>query len=68
MHVRCTYCNQSFNLSRDYVVEMIERATAKGYKYHQVECINCRKQVKVPVEQMRHAVPDAGEEEEEAAE
>jgi uncharacterized protein with PIN domain len=64
MHVRCTYCNQSFNLSRDYVVEMIERAEAKGYKYHQVECINCRKQIKVPVEQMRHSVPDYDEAEE----
>lgn len=64
MHVRCNYCNQSFNLSRDYVVEMIERAEAKGYKYYQVDCINCRKQIKVPVEQMRHAVPDYDEEQE----
>ena len=64
MHVRCTYCNQSFNLARDYVVEMIERAEAKGYKFHQVECINCRKQIKVPVDQMRHSVPDYGEEQE----
>jgi hypothetical protein len=58
MHVRCTYCNQSFNLSRDYVAEMVARAEEKGHKYHQVECINCRKMIKVPVEQMRRALPD----------
>jgi hypothetical protein len=63
MHIRCNYCNHSFNLSRDYVLEMIERSEAKGYKYHQVECINCRKQIKVPVEQMRRSVPEQEQEE-----
>lgn len=68
MHVRCNYCNQSFNLSRDYVEEMLKRAEAKGYKYHQVECINCRKQIKVPVDQMRHSLPEPeGEDEGEAS-
>ena len=53
MHVRCSYCNQSFNLSREYVAEALEEAEAKGQKYYGVECINCRKLIKVPLAQMR---------------
>lgn len=56
MHVRCNYCGQSFNLSRDYVVDALNKAE-KGQKYHAVECFNCRKTVKVPLVQLRHAVP-----------
>lgn len=54
MHVRCAYCNQSFNLSREFVLDALEKAEAKGQKYYGVECINCRKLIKVPVQQMRH--------------
>lgn len=65
MHVRCSYCNQSFNLSREFVVEALEKTEAKGHKYYGVECINCRKLIKVPVDQLRHyAIPPAGEAEE----
>lgn len=53
MHIRCSYCNQSFNLSREYVVEALSEAEEKGQKYHGVECINCRKLIKVPLKQMR---------------
>lgn len=73
MHIRCSYCSQTFNLSRDYMVPAIEKAERKGHKYHAVECINCRKQVKVPLAQMIQqlpAAPDEAEtvEEEQAAE
>ena len=64
MHVRCSYCNQSFNLSREFVVEALERAEEKGQKYYGVECINCRKLIKVSLTQMRpYAAPLAGESE-----
>jgi hypothetical protein len=57
MNVRCNYCRQSFNLSRDYLVEAVAKATEKRQKYHTVECINCRKMIKVPLLQMKRFVP-----------
>lgn len=57
MNVRCPYCNQSFNLNRDFVVQALAEAEEEGLKYYGVECFNCRKLVKVPLAQMRRAVP-----------
>jgi hypothetical protein len=57
MHVRCTYCNRSFNLTRDYIVEAVAEAEAQKQKYTTVECINCRKLIKIPLAQMRRYVP-----------
>jgi hypothetical protein len=59
MHVRCNYCSQSFNLSRDYVVDAVAKASEKRQKYHAVECINCRKTIKVPLAQMKRFAPRA---------
>jgi hypothetical protein len=61
MHIRCSYCNQSFNLNRDFVAQAIAEAEDKDQKYYGVECINCRKLIKVPLDQMRRAVPDYAE-------
>lgn len=58
MNIRCNYCRQSFNLSRDYLVEAVAKATEKGHKYHTVECINCRKAIKVSVPQMKQFTPE----------
>ena len=63
MHVRCSYCRHSFNLSRDYLVIAVAEAEESRRKYASVECINCRKMVKVPVAQMRRFVPRVDEEE-----
>ena len=57
MHVRCSYCNQSFTLSREYVAQAVAEAEEKGQKYQTVECINCRKLIKVPLVQMRRSLP-----------
>ena len=57
MNVRCSYCRQSFNLSRDYLVDALAKATEKRQKYHTVECINCRKVIKVSVPQMKRFAP-----------
>lgn len=60
MHIRCSYCNQSFNLTREFVTEALAEAEEKGQKYYGVECINCRKLIKVPLKQMRrYAAPPA---------
>ena len=68
MNVRCNYCRQSFNLSREYMAQALAESAEKRQKYHAVECFNCRKQVKVPILQMRRAVPPETEEQEETAE
>jgi len=64
MNVRCNYCHQAFNLSRDYLINAVAEATEKRQKYHTVECINCRKTIKVPLSQMKHYVPEAPAEDE----
>lgn len=58
MNVRCNYCRQSFNLGRDYLVESLAKAEEKKQKHHSVECINCRKMIKVPVAQMKRYIPE----------
>lgn len=68
MHVRCPYCNHSFNLSREYVAQSLAKAEKKGHKYHGLECINCRKLIKIPLAQMRRAVPEEEVAEEEETE
>ena len=57
MHIRCSYCRHSFNLSRDYLIMAVSESTEKGLKYYGVECINCRKTIKVPLAQMRRYIP-----------
>jgi hypothetical protein len=68
MNVRCNYCGHSFNLSPEYVAQAVERAAKKSYRYHAVECVNCRKQVKVAVVQMQHFLRPAEEAEDSQAE
>jgi len=58
MHVRCPYCRHSFNLSRDFMAQALAESKGKKLKYHSVECINCRKTIKVPYSQMRRYVPE----------
>ncbi|MBK7896415.1 MAG: hypothetical protein WAS33_05900 [Candidatus Promineifilaceae bacterium] len=58
MNVRCNYCRQSFNLGRDYLVDAVAKAAEQKLKHHSVECINCRKMIKVPVAQMKRFVPE----------
>ncbi len=68
MNVRCNYCRQSFNLSREYMAQAVAEAGEKRQKYHAVECFNCRKLVKVPLMQMKRALPPEEETQEETAE
>jgi len=65
MNVRCTYCRNSFNLSRDFVGPAVAEADEKRQKHVNVECIKCRKMIKVPVKQMRRFIPRPATDEEE---
>lgn len=64
MNVHCPYCHHSFNLTRDYLAYAIEQAREKGQKHHAVECINCRKTIKVSIKQMQRFVPAVAQTEE----
>ena len=66
MHIRCTNCRHAFNLSRDYIVQALEESSDTKLKYHAVECINCRKMIKVPLKQLRRYAPIKVEEPEES--
>lgn len=57
MNVRCPYCRNSFNLGRDIVAQGVAEADEKRQKYYVVECMKCRKAIKVSVKQMRRFVP-----------
>ncbi len=57
MNVRCSYCRHSFNLRRDFLAYAIAQASEKGQKHYAVECVNCRKMLKVSVREMRRYVP-----------
>lgn len=57
MNVRCPFCRTSFNLSREAVAQAVAEADEKRQKHHVVECIKCRKAIKVSVKQMRRFVP-----------
>lgn len=63
MHIRCSYCRHSFTLTRDYIALSVAEADENRKKYASIECIKCRKQIKVPVAQMRRYVPQPDEEE-----
>ena len=66
MNVRCPFRRTSFNLSREFVIQAVAEADEKKQKYHGVECIKCRKVIKVSVKQMRRFVPREVEPEPEA--
>ncbi len=57
MNVHCPYCRHSFNLSRDYLAYAVVESGEKRQKYHTVECVNCRKTIKVSIKQMKRFVP-----------
>jgi len=57
MNVRCNYCGNSFNLGKDYISQALIEAKEKKQTYHSVECIKCRKIIKVPIKQMRRFAP-----------
>jgi hypothetical protein len=64
MNVRCNYCGQNFNLSREFLIQAVAEATEKRQKSYAIECFNCRKQIKVSVARMQPLVRAAGETEE----
>jgi hypothetical protein len=59
MNIHCAYCRHSYNLSRDYMIEVVNKAEESGQKYEAIECPSCRKTNKVSVSQMKRFLPKA---------
>ena len=57
MNVHCPFCRHSFNLTRDYLEYAVAEAAEKRQKYHAVECVSCRKTIKVSIKQMKRFIP-----------
>lgn len=57
MNVRCPNCRANFTISTEYLTAAYEKSTKKKHKYHAVDCIRCRKQVKLPLKEMAKFLP-----------
>lgn len=57
MNIRCNFCGHSFNLSREFITAAVADAQSQKQKSVAVECVNCRKLVKVSARQMQRFVP-----------
>lgn len=59
MPVRCSYCNHAFTVSRDYLAQAMADTSGKKQKFHALECANCRKLVKIPLNLMKRYLPQS---------
>ena len=57
MNTRCYRCGWSFSLSREEIEAAVAAAMASGEKIHAERCPHCRQVIKLPVEQLRRALP-----------
>lgn len=57
MNTRCHYCGWSFSLSRDALEAAVSVALAANEKMHMEHCPRCRRVIKLPVAQLRRALP-----------
>jgi hypothetical protein len=57
MQVRCQRCGFMFTLSRDALAAALEEIGKTPTKHYNIECPKCRRQIKVPVKQMRRFQP-----------
>jgi hypothetical protein len=57
MNARCYRCGWSFSLSREAIAAAVTAADVQGDKYHVEPCPRCKQAVKLPLDQLRHALP-----------
>lgn len=57
MNTRCYNCGRSFTLNRDAIEAAVAAALAAQEKTHVEHCPHCRRVIKIPVEQLRRALP-----------
>ena len=57
MQVRCQRCGFMFTLGRDAMQAALKELEGAKVRHYNVECPKCRRQVKVPVREMRRFRP-----------
>jgi hypothetical protein len=57
MNARCYRCGWSFTLSREAIVAAVTAADAQGDTFHVEPCPRCKQAIKLPVDQLRRALP-----------
>ena len=57
MQIRCQRCHYMFTLSREAVTTALEEVTETQAKHYNVDCPKCRRQVKIPIKNLRRGQP-----------
>jgi DNA-binding LytR/AlgR family response regulator len=57
MQVRCQQCRFMFTLSREALTAALEEIEKAPTKHYNIECPKCRRQIKVPVKEIRRFQP-----------
>ncbi len=57
MQARCQRCGYMLTLARDAVAAALEEIKETPTKHYNVECPKCRRQIKIPVKNMRRGQP-----------
>jgi phage FluMu protein Com len=63
MQIRCYRCNWSFAIKQDEIRFILEALEESGGSHYDARCPRCRRTTKIPIEQLRRAVPAATPEE-----
>jgi hypothetical protein len=59
MQIRCYRCNWSFAIKQDEIQFILEALEESGGSHYDARCPRCRRTTKIPIEQLRRAVPAA---------
>lgn len=57
MNARCYRCGWSFTLSRETIEAAVINADPAGDKFHVELCPHCKLAIKLPLDQLRRALP-----------
>lgn len=57
MQARCQRCRFMFTLSREALTAALEEIEKSPAKHYNVECPKCRRQIKIPVKEIRRFQP-----------
>jgi hypothetical protein len=57
LNARCFRCGWSFTLSREMIAAALTSAAGTGDRYHVEHCPRCRQVIKIPMDQLKRAVP-----------
>jgi hypothetical protein len=60
--MRCYRCNWSFAISNEEIAFVLEALEESGDTHYDARCPRCRRTTKMPIEQLRRAMPKTGPE------